>query len=103
MNDTPIPAPYLPTTVAKGASVLDEATRDMIDALDSLQRRVDSLVGQLKPVTRLPTPQAPAVGQPMPPKPADLSSPVVTAINGWKRTVNALSDKIVDLEKSLDI
>ena len=103
MNDTPAPAPYLSQQPAKPASNFDEACLNMNEALDCLQRRFDALVGQLKPVTRLPGPQAPQVGQPMPPKPLDTSSPVVSAVNSWERTISRLADRFLNIEKNLDI
>lgn len=82
---------------------LDNATSSVEDALDRLQCRLDVLVSILAPVTRKPEPMPPQVGQPMLPKPFDASSPVVSSLRGWERTINAMTDKLLELENSLDI
>lgn len=103
---TPASAPWACNSTEWPNSKFDEACASMVDALDALQRRVDTLTDRLKPVARLPKPQAPQVqqpGQPMPPKPFDASSPVVSVICGWERTVSRLTDKLLELEMTLDI
>lgn len=95
------PAPWLQQPVAP--SNLDGACDNMSEALDCLHRRLESLTARLKPVTRLPAPLTPQVGQPMPPKPFDASSPLLTSVHSWGRSVSALADKILELEKTLDI
>lgn len=102
MNDEIQQAPWLQQT-AKEPSNMDAATGNMSEALDCLHRRLDILAARLKPVTRLPAPLAPTAQQPVPPKPFDASSPVLSTIYSWERTISALSDKIIELEKNLDI
>ena len=102
MNDDLPQAPWLQQT-PKEPSNIDAATANTSEALDCLHRRLESLVSRLKPVTRLPTPLAPTAGQPTPPKPFDASSPVLSLIYSWERTITALSDKMIELEKNLDI
>jgi hypothetical protein len=75
----------------------------MSDALDLLQRRLDALMSRLTPIRRKPVPQAPTCGQPVPPKPFDDRSPVVSTVSSWERTIGAMADKILDIQNQLDI
>lgn len=105
-NMPPPPAPWAGQPTEQPASQFDEACANMGDALDALQRRADTLTARLKPVTRQPKPEAPQLqqpGQPIPPKPFDASSPVVSAVRSWERTVSRLADKLMELELTLDI
>ena len=98
----PPPAPWIQQAPV-APSNLDGARDNMSEALDCLHRRLESLTSRLKPVTRLPTPLAPTAGQPVPPKPFDASSPLLSEVCLWGRTINSLADKILELEKTLDI
>lgn len=104
MNDDQEQAPWMQAPVTP--NTFDITCSDMSDALECLHRRLESLSARLKPVTRLPAPLAPMtqVGQqPMPPKPFDPSSPLVSSVRAWERNINALSDKIAAIADSLDI